>query len=73
MPNELVTASQVIDALGGTTKVAKLCDRSPQSVTNWRAANRLPADTFLVISEELVRIGQTAPPSLWGIKEPRRP
>jgi hypothetical protein len=68
---QLATASQVIDALGGTTKVAKLCEASPQSVTNWRKANRLPPGTFLVINQQLARIGKTAPPSLWGIKEPR--
>ncbi|WP_224031176.1 helix-turn-helix domain-containing protein [Paraburkholderia caribensis] len=29
-------ASQVIDALGGTTAVARLCDVEPPSVSGWR-------------------------------------
>jgi hypothetical protein len=33
---------------------------------------RFPADTFLIISEELKTSGKTAPPSLWGIVEPER-
>lgn len=31
------TASQIIDAIGGTAKVAQLCEISAQAVCNWRA------------------------------------
>jgi hypothetical protein len=37
MTESLTTASDVIDALGGTTMVARLTGRKPQHVTNWRA------------------------------------
>lgn len=30
------TASQIIDAIGGTFKVAQLCELSAQAVCNWR-------------------------------------
>lgn len=30
------TASEVINALGGTVKVAKICGISPEAVTQWR-------------------------------------
>ena len=30
------TASQIIDALGGTLQVAKLCEVKPPSVSEWR-------------------------------------
>jgi hypothetical protein len=30
------TDSQIIDALGGTSVVAKLCDVEKQAVSNWR-------------------------------------
>lgn len=64
------TASDVIDALGGTLATAKIARRSMQAVSNWRKANRLPAETFLTISQELKSRGETAPPALWGIEEP---
>lgn len=30
------TASEIIDALGGTTKVARFCEIKPPSVSEWR-------------------------------------
>lgn len=32
------TASEIIDALGGTAAVAKLCEISQPSVSEWRSA-----------------------------------
>lgn len=32
------TASEIIDALGGTSAVAKMCDIKPPSVSEWRKA-----------------------------------
>jgi hypothetical protein len=32
------TDSEIIDAFGGTAKVARLCDLSPPSVSVWRKA-----------------------------------
>jgi hypothetical protein len=64
----LQTANEVIDSLGGTTKTAKIACRSPQSVSNWRAANRLPAETFRRLTEKLAERGMEAPPELWGIE-----
>lgn len=72
MSKNLGTSSEVIDALGGTSATARLTGRKPQHVTNWRASGRLPADTFLIVKKELKAIGHDAPPSLWGIKEPKR-
>ena len=70
---ELQTAGSVIDALGGTAATARLTDRKAQHVTNWRAAGRLPADTFLILSKELEARGLTAPAEVWGIKTPSEP
>jgi hypothetical protein len=64
----LQTANAIIDALGGTVKTAKIARRSPQSVSNWRAANRLPAETFRRLTEKLREHGMEAPPELWGIE-----
>lgn len=33
-----VDPNEVIDALGGTTEVARLCKVAPQAVTQWRKA-----------------------------------
>lgn len=33
-----MNASEIIDALGGTTKVAKLCDVRPAAVSQWRTS-----------------------------------
>lgn len=63
----LKSASDVIDALGGTAAMARLTSRRMQSVSNWRAEGRLPAETFLVVGRALEDIGKSAPPSIWGI------
>lgn len=70
MSQELTTAKAVIEALGGPTAVARMTNRKPQHVVNWRAAGRLPPKTFLVVSQALVERGKTAPSSLWGIDSP---
>ncbi|HEX5424878.1 MAG TPA: hypothetical protein VFW94_15125 [Candidatus Acidoferrales bacterium] len=72
MGRELQTADEVIDALGGTAATARLTGKNPQHVSNWRAAERLPAETFLILQDELRARDLIAPPSLWGIREPER-
>jgi hypothetical protein len=69
---ELQTAGEVIDKLGGTAATARLTDRKVQHVSNWRAAGKLPAKTFLILKKELAARGLTAPAALWGINEPER-
>jgi len=69
MARSLQTASEVIDALGGTAATARFTGRKDQHVSNWRATGRLPADTFLIISQELETKNCKASPVLWGIKE----
>lgn len=67
---ELQTAGDVIDELGGTGATARLTGRKDQHVSNWRAAGKLPAKTFLILKAELNARGVDAPSSLWGIKDP---
>jgi hypothetical protein len=38
-----LTASEIIDRLGGTTEVARLCRIKPPSVSEWRASGIPPA------------------------------
>lgn len=66
----LTTASEVIEELGGPAAAGRMVGRSVQSAVNWRAANRFPADTFLIFQAELRERDMTAPPSIWGIRQP---
>ena len=74
MSRELHTASEIIDKIGGNSEVATLTGRKTQHVSNWRAAGRLPSDTFLIVSKRLEELGFTASPELWSITpaEPER-
>lgn len=69
----LTEVDAVVDALGGTGKVAALVGASVASVSNWRAAGRMPARTFLIMREALAAIGKAAPAALWSIDEPAKP
>lgn len=64
------TATEIIDALGGTSAVADLTGSSATAVSNWRAVNRLPSNTYLVIKDALARLGRVAPDHLWSMREP---
>ncbi len=67
MAKEVQTASEVIDAVGGTGATARLTNKSNQAVSNWRATGKLPADTFYALTTELERLDIAAPPSIWGM------
>lgn len=71
---QLNTTDDVIDALGGTTEVAKLARRSQQAVSNWRSRLRgkFPAETYLILTQALKQKKLSAPLALWGIEEPQR-
>lgn len=68
--NELVTTSAVIDALGGTTRVARLTGRKLAAVSNWREKDNFPPDTYLVMQHALAATGRRAPARLWNMLEP---
>lgn len=66
---ELTTASEVIDALGGTVRFGALIGRRKQNVSNYRASGRLPTTTILIVSDELRKIRCRASPKIWGIDD----
>lgn len=70
MMESLTTASQVIDALDGTTAVARRHRRSLQAVSNWRATGRIPSRLYPVMTQDLELRGKTARAAIWGIEEP---
>lgn len=65
--NELRTADEVIEALGGTKAVADLLGRTDPAVSNWRKAGQFPAHTYILIKGKLEGIGCSAPDSLWAM------
>lgn len=67
--DEIRDTSEIIDALGGNIAVAELTGATAKAVSNWRGFETLPSNTFVILSAALVRIGKTAPPSLWGMRE----
>jgi hypothetical protein len=62
----LVATSDVIQALGGSVKVAALTRRSRNAVAQWKRFKTFPANTYLTFAEALRAKGLDAPPWLWG-------
>lgn len=62
----LTTVDEVIDALGGTSVVAKMTRRSLSAVSNWRAEQRINPRCFQMMITALLEKGFTAEGSLWG-------
>lgn len=72
MSTTLTSPGAVIDALGGTSKVAAITGRTLQAVSNWRKASNLPRETYLVLTRRLRDRGLEAPADLWAMTvEPR--
>jgi hypothetical protein len=67
---QLQTASEVIDALGGNQAVGSLTERQAKTVWYWRDTGKFPANTFLTINSALLAQGKTASASLWSMKIP---
>lgn len=68
MSAKLKTSSDVIDALGGLTAVARLTGASSGAVWNWRQRG-FPSQTFLILTAALTARGLKAPASLWRMRE----
>jgi DNA-binding transcriptional regulator YdaS (Cro superfamily) len=47
-----MTNSEIIDTLGGTTKVAKMCLVSPPAVAMWRKTG-IPPDRMIFVAAQL--------------------
>ena len=64
----LRTPDEVIYVLGGTTKTGIVTNASPQSVSNWRRAKRIPPQYFVAVSKALEGTGNTVSPEVFGMK-----
>jgi hypothetical protein len=62
----LDSASAVVAALGGPTKVARLTGRTPQQVWTWKTKDRFPGWMYRLMQDELEALGKSAPARLWG-------
>jgi len=66
---ELLTPRDVIAALGGPTKTARLLGREPNVVCNWLKRG-FPAETYLIFLHHLRQRRLSAPPHLWNMQLP---
>ena len=64
----LTSAGQVIDALGGTVALARMLSVSAAAVSNYRARNAFPSNSYLALGNALAAQGASAPASLWGMR-----
>jgi hypothetical protein len=65
---QLDTFDEVVEVLGGKAEVGVLCDnQDTAAVCNWRRRRlRFPAKYYVVMQDELNRLGYEAPLDLWG-------
>ena len=72
MLEQINSTAKVIEALGGDAEVARrLRVRDVRVVWNWRDRG-FPRWTFLLLKDELERVGKSAPDRLWGMGKPIR-
>jgi hypothetical protein len=64
----LDTVSAVFTALGENPGVEALTGSKASTISMWRAAERFPTNTYLILQEALRAAGKAAPASLWGMK-----
>ena len=57
---------EVVRTLGGPAAVARLCDRTPAAVCNWRRRGTFPSRLFFRMTAALRDKKVTAPRELWG-------
>lgn len=66
----LRTTDDVIDALGGNRAVGEITASNAKAVSNWRASNSFPSNTYVALQAALKGIGKSAPDALWSMKMP---
>lgn len=64
----LGTIDSVVEALGGSAKVAELCGVGTSAVSNWIARGKISKGSFLVVRDALAAKGLEASPAVFGFK-----
>lgn len=67
--NQLASARDVVDALGGVGAVAELTRTTYRAAHNWKQRGSFPAKTHVVMVEALRARGLSAAASLWRMVE----
>jgi hypothetical protein len=65
----LNTASEIIETLGGVKAVSQLTGSTYAAVWNWKAFQKFPPRTFVILNDALRKQGHDAPARLWGMTE----
>lgn len=64
----LISADEVIDALGGTVATARLVGLRKTAVSNWRDRGVIPSQYFVILSGELAVRGLAFDRAVFGFK-----
>lgn len=64
----LDTTDSVIEALGGSAKMAELCGVGTSAVSNWRKRGRISQGSFMIVRDALATKGLEAAPGVFGFK-----
>jgi hypothetical protein len=67
--NKRATVAELIDMLGGSSKVAREFGIGPSAVSNWKRIGRFPSHSYFKLTEQLKRKGIEASPALWGMRQ----
>lgn len=70
MAQLLLTTGDVIEKLGGPSRVAEITGRGYTAVSNWKARGTFPPGTYLSMQGALKVAGFDAPPHLWRMAAP---
>lgn len=66
--HRISSVDAVVEALGGNTAVGRAFHTSSQAVSNWRAKNKLPSNTYVAMVHQLGRLRLRAPVELWSMR-----
>lgn len=62
----LGTIDSVVEALGGSAKVAELCGVGISAVSNWRKRGRISKGSFLLVRDALAARNLEVSPEVFG-------
>ena len=69
MSEQINSIQEIIDVLGGPTKLATRLGCSQPLVSSWAMRGKIGASWYVAVCELLHEAGKTAPPKLFGMKK----